>query len=145
MGEFVLRVKTKTGQKVVNELVPQDKVSRLKSKLSELTGIPVGALEVLTYTNVKLAPTAIDFKNESATIEECGIVSGDTLIVVEKRNEVQKSEEIGRPHIVNEETFTDTPGILMKKVVPADNSCLFTSIGYVLNGTNYYVNRTSHE
>ncbi|XP_076231380.1 yod1 deubiquitinase [Calliopsis andreniformis] len=133
MAGFVLRVKTKSGQKVVNGLIPQDKVSELKSKLSEITGIPVGSLHVLGG----FPPKAINLKDETITIEKTGIVSGDTLIVEEKQpacNEEERSEDIGRSHIVNEETFTDTPGILMKKVVPADNSCLFTSIGYVLNG-----------
>lgn len=37
-------------------------------------------------------------------------------------------------------------GILLKHVVPADNSCLFTSIGFVMNGkvsyslSNYDIN-----
>ncbi|XP_053984015.1 ubiquitin thioesterase OTU1 [Hylaeus volcanicus] len=133
MAGFVLRVKTKSGQKVVNGLIPQDKVSELKSKLAEITEIPVDALHILSG----FPPKAINLNKEKATIEESGIVSGDTLIVEEKPpqyNGEQKSEDIGRSHIVNEENFVDTPGVLMKKVVPADNSCLFTSVGYVLNG-----------
>jgi len=43
-------------------------------------------------------------------------------------------DNFGRSHIVDQETFANTPGVLMRKVVPADNSCLFTSVGYVLNG-----------
>jgi len=46
----------------------------------------------------------------------------------------QKFNNFARPHIVDQESFTDSPGVLMRKVVPADNSCLFTSVGYVLNG-----------
>lgn len=133
MAGFVLRVKTKSGQKVVNGLIPQNKVSDLKSKLADLTGIPVGALHVLSG----FPPKAIDLNNETATIEESGIVSGDTLIVEEKQslcNGEPKIDNLARSHIVNDETFIDTPGVLMKKVVPADNSCLFTSVGYVLNG-----------
>ncbi|CAK9811713.1 Ubiquitin thioesterase OTU1 [Anthophora plagiata] len=133
MAGFVLRVKTKSGQKVVNGLVAQDKVCKLKSKLSEVTGIPGEALHVLGG----FPPRAIDLNDESSSLDVIGILSGDTLIVEEKPplyNGKQKSEEIGRSHIVDEETFTNTPGVLMKKVVPADNSCLFTSVGYVLNG-----------
>ena len=133
MTGFVLKVKTKSGQKVVSGLVPQDKVSELKTKLVEITGIPVRALHVLRG----FPPKAINLENDTATVEESGIVSGDTLIVEEKPplyNGEQRSEDIGRSHIVSEENFTDTPGVLMKKVVPADNSCLFTSVGYVLNG-----------
>lgn len=46
----------------------------------------------------------------------------------------QKFSDYSRSHIVDQESFMDAPGVLMKKVVPADNSCLFTSVGYVLNG-----------
>ncbi|KOC68424.1 Ubiquitin thioesterase OTU1 [Habropoda laboriosa] len=133
MAGFVLRVKTKSGQKVVNGLVAQDKVCKLKSKLSDLTGIPGEALHVLGG----FPPRAIDLNDESSSLDVIGILSGDTLIVEEKPplyNGKQKSEEIGRSHIVDEESFTNTLGVLMKKVVPADNSCLFTSVGYVLNG-----------
>ncbi|KZC12676.1 Ubiquitin thioesterase OTU1, partial [Dufourea novaeangliae] len=133
MAGFVLKIKTKSGQKVVNGLIPQNKVSELKSKLAEITGIPLGALHVLGG----FPPKPINLDDEKVTIEERGIVSGDTLIVEEKPpqyNGEQKPEDIGRSHIVDDENFIDTPGILMKKVVPADNSCLFTSVGYVLNG-----------
>lgn len=46
----------------------------------------------------------------------------------------QKRDNFGRSHIVDQENLADAPGVLMRKVVPADNSCLFTSVGYVLNG-----------
>ncbi|CAL7938918.1 unnamed protein product [Xylocopa violacea] len=134
MAGYVLRVKTKSGQKVVNGLLPQDKLSKLRSKLVELTGIPSEALHVLCG----FPPRPINMNDESASLEVCGIISGDTLIVEEKPpvyNGKQKSDEIGRPHVVDENDFnTNTLGVLMKKVVPADNSCLFTSVGYVLSG-----------
>ncbi|XP_015596204.1 ubiquitin thioesterase OTU1 [Cephus cinctus] len=133
MAGFVLRVKTKSGQKVVNGLTLQDKISELKAKLSELTGISSKSLHVLAG----FPPKAVDLSKEAATLEESGILSGDTLIVEEKLtvcNGEEKPEEIPRSHIVNSENIVESPGVLMKKIVPADNSCLFTSIGYVLNG-----------
>lgn len=48
--------------------------------------------------------------------------------------EEQRFDDYSRSHIVDQESFMDASGVLMKKVVPADNSCLFTSVGYVLNG-----------
>lgn len=45
-----------------------------------------------------------------------------------------RPNDFGRSHIVDQESFANAPGVLMRKVVPADNSCLFTSVGYVLNG-----------
>ncbi|XP_014473145.1 PREDICTED: ubiquitin thioesterase OTU1 [Dinoponera quadriceps] len=133
MAGFVLRVKTKSGQKVVNGLTPQDKAFQLKTKLAELTGVPAAALQVL----VGFPPKPVNLDADTA-IERIGIVSGDTLIVEEKRimfnGEEQKFDDYSRSHIVDQESFADAPGVLMKKVVPADNSCLFTSVGYVLNG-----------
>lgn len=136
MAGYVLRVKTKSGQKVVNGLLPQDKLGKLRSKLVEITGIPAEALHVLGG----FPPSPINLNDETSSLEACRIISGDTLIVEEKPplyNGKQQSDrqDIGRSHIIDERDFTNTPGVLMKKVVPADNSCLFTSVGYVLNGT----------
>lgn len=143
MAEYVLRVKTKSGQKVVNGLLPQDKLGKLRSKLVEITGIPAEALHVLGG----FPPRPINLNDETNSLEVSGIISGDTLIVEEKSplyNGKQKSEEIGRTHIIDEKNFTNTPGVLMKKVVPADNSCLFTSVGYVLNGIYYKLYKYIH-
>ncbi|XP_012222700.1 ubiquitin thioesterase Otu1 isoform X1 [Linepithema humile] len=134
MAGFVLRVKAKSGQKVVNGLTAHDKVSQLKAKLAELTGVPVASLHVLTG----FPPKPVDLNATDATIERVGIVSGDTLIVEEKQivsnGLEQRRDDFGRSHIVDQESFVNAPGVLMRKVVPADNSCLFTSVGYVLNG-----------
>ncbi|XP_012283537.1 ubiquitin thioesterase OTU1 [Orussus abietinus] len=132
MAGFVLKFKTKLGVKVVHELTPHDKVPALKAKLSELTGIPAEALQILAG----FPPKELDLNRGDATLEESGIVSGDTLIIEEKpvQNGEQTSENIGRSHIMDTEDISNSPGVLMKKVVPADNSCLFTSVGYVLNG-----------
>lgn len=81
MAGFVLRVKTKSGQKVVNGLTPQDKVSQLKTKLSELTGVSITALHVLAG----FPPKPVNLDNLDITIECTGIVSGDTLIIEEKQ------------------------------------------------------------
>lgn len=81
MAGFVLRVKTKSGQKVVNGLAAHDKVSQLKAKLAELTGVPVATLHVLAG----FPPKPVDLDATDATIERIGIVSGDTLIIEEKQ------------------------------------------------------------
>uniref|UniRef100_A0A0C9Q8D8 Ubiquitin thioesterase OTU n=1 Tax=Fopius arisanus TaxID=64838 RepID=A0A0C9Q8D8_9HYME len=132
MADFVLRVKTKTGQKVVNGLSSSKTVSELKRKLSDVTGFDVNALHVLSG----FPPKVLNLSSLNSTLSDTGIVSGDTLIVEEKSMNLSNDEKESRPHVINTERFSDTPGMLMKKIVPADNSCLFTSVGYVLNG-NY--------
>ncbi|XP_014215187.1 ubiquitin thioesterase OTU1 [Copidosoma floridanum] len=136
MGGFVLRVKTKSGQKIVESLTPQDTLSKLKHKLSELTGVQSNFIHVLRG----YPPQAIDMSNSSATLQDSNILSGETLIVEEKQvtnttTEVEVEDNTARAHITDSANFDeDCPGILMKMVVPSDNSCLFTSIGFVFSG-----------
>ncbi|XP_015524317.1 ubiquitin thioesterase Otu1 [Neodiprion pinetum] len=138
MATFVLKVKTKSGQNLVKGLTGKDKVSQLKSKLSDLTGIPQIALHILGG----FPPKALDLSKEDVALEDSGITSGDTLIVEEKQPPVKPRQQliergnntVPRSHIIDTETLSNSPGVLMKQIVPADNSCLFTSVGYVLNG-----------
>ncbi|KAK0172858.1 hypothetical protein PV328_006125 [Microctonus aethiopoides] len=134
MENFVLRVKTKLGQQVVDGLSTTDSVFDLKAKLAELTGIKSDALHILSG----FPPKVLELDNENVTLKEIGISSGSTLIVEEKPticcNGSEKNEIKSRPHISDTENFSNSPGILMKKIVPADNSCLFTSVGYVISG-----------
>jgi ubiquitin thioesterase OTU1 len=51
--------------------------------------------------------------------------------IVNSGQKISRVEE-PRPHIVDSKL--GCPGILMRMVVPPDNSCLFTSIGFVLSG-----------
>lgn len=84
-------------------------------------------------------PKKLDISTESSTINAVGVVNGDTLIVEDKaganvanpnaavRDQEAADEELAQSLAAAENS--EFNGILMKKVVPADNSCLFTSIG----------------
>ena len=140
MAGFALKLKTKSGQMVVNGLTPKDSVSDLKQKIATLTGIKEDCLNILSG----YPPKFVDLSGINATIESRGISSGDTLIIEEKKPIVseQKPTRVneGRHHIMD--SSMECPGILMRKVVPADNSCLFTSIGFVLSGKYGMMNVT---
>lgn len=135
MPGFTLKVKTKRGQNVLNSLDGEDTVTVLKKKLSELTEIPETNLHVLTG----FPPKKLDISVETNTIKAVGIVNGDTLIVEDKAgsNPVSMNAAIRDQEAADQELAqsladaenSEFNGILMKKVVPADNSCLFTSIG----------------
>lgn len=137
MGGFSLRVKTKEGQHVLSTLTETSTVGNLKTKITELTKIPEAGLNVL----IGFPPKPLDLTDSSKTIKISGISNGDTLIVDEKAISVEviaaQSSSIHDDLRVAQEMAAENDeymGILLKKVVPADNSCLFTSIGYVLNG-----------
>lgn len=142
MGGFVIRVKTKSGQKIVDSLTPQDTLIKLKDKLSELTGVDSDFINVLRG----YPPKALDMSNGNATLQDSNITSGETLIIEEKQftatasndNKINNDHDTARNHITDSSNFNDCPGILMKMVVPSDNSCLFTSIGFVLSGKFFF-------
>ncbi|XP_017134934.1 ubiquitin thioesterase OTU1 [Drosophila miranda] len=81
-------------------------------------------------------PSAIASGSGSSTMEDDealarqvssgGSIETGALNIVQSLEPVISPEESGPNGIFN--------GILLKKVVPADNSCLFTSIRFVLNG-----------
>lgn len=134
MANFALKVKTKNGQQIVNNLSPESTIKELKELLSNLSNIPINRLHVLSG----YPPKILDFTQDNSNIVNCGITSGDTLILEEKTTENNKTsqEESSVNPIFNEaqESLPSVHGILMKHIVPADNSCLFTSINFVLSG-----------
>lgn len=152
MSSLVLKVKTKTGQQVIKSLTSESTVNDLKVELSNWSNIPVGRLHILTGYPPKL----FDVPEGSAKLGDCNVSSGDTFILEEKpqfasneqleKRPLASNEQVAsatpvvpsreknvesRTHVTDNEAF---PGILMKHVVPADNSCLFSSIYFVLNG-----------
>lgn len=137
----MLKVKTKQGQHVVSDLNPGETIGNLKLKISELTRIPTEGLNVL----VGFPPKPLDLTANEILLSDTEIRSGDTLIVEEKsmpdvvpqqhRNNLQLEEDILLSNrLANQDddgnaSCLESQGILLKQVVPSDNSCLFTSIG----------------
>lgn len=141
MAGFTLKLKTKTGQQhIVSNLEQSTTVRNLKGKISDLTKIPTDVLHVkLGFPPFK----PLDFSKEDDLISAIGISNGDTLIVDEKQlSEEERQQQAARKRMEEDEKLAkelaaqgdDNNGILLKQVVPSDNSCLFTSIGYVLTG-----------
>ncbi len=61
------------------------------------------------------------------------IVPGDTLIVEEEKNKPKPQSQT----TVTKGPSLDLSPVLERHVVPADNSCLFTSVNYVMEGGVY--------
>ncbi|XP_060524178.1 ubiquitin thioesterase Otu1 isoform X2 [Cylas formicarius] len=140
MAKIVLRVKTKSGQQVINSLTKNNTIKDLKEVLSNLSSIPVSRLHVLCG----FPPKVFNIAQDDLNLNDSGLNSGDTLILEEKatvepvvsslqNNELDTTIE-QRLELPTDGNLYNCPGILMKHVVPADNSCLFTSVHFVLNG-----------
>ncbi|KAJ8948379.1 hypothetical protein NQ314_008418, partial [Rhamnusium bicolor] len=130
-------LRQKSGHQVVNTLTKDSTIRELKQVLSGLSNIPINRLHILSG----FPPKILDITQDNSNLANSGISSGDTLILEEKApvemetGSLAKTSETrcSEPYKEQENPF-DCPGVLMKHVVPADNSCLFSSVNFVLNG-----------
>lgn len=126
---------SKLGQKILQNLSSEMTVKELKQKISELTNIQQNLIKIL----IGFPPKHLDLSKDHDNIEMCGIKNGDTLIIDEKvESSGPTSSTIAQSNdeeafISSRDGYEQPEGIIMKQVVPADNSCLFTSFGYILN------------
>jgi len=110
-------------------------ITDLLERVSVLSEIPVASIKLL----LGFPPKPILTFNGS--IGEAGLKSGDTIIAevdsgsASVREVKAKTESQVLRHITEQETADGLP-LILRKVVPADNSCLFTSLGFVLGGNN---------
>lgn len=135
MSALAFKVKSKNGQQILKDLTSDSTVGELKMFLSSISDVSVERVCVLCG----YPPKPLDINDDSKKLSEIGLKTGETLIVEEKpapatgtsKPPDTKPVENG---IASHETLAPCrPGILMKKVVPSDNSCLFTSIGKFFN------------
>lgn len=111
----------------------------LKSKISGVTGLQASSM----LLKVGFPPRTIECVDENCSVEATGIKNGDIIIVEEKpmseeeRNAAAAAERLAQDELLAEELGhmnSENAGILLKEVVPADNSCLFTSVNFVMTG-----------
>ncbi|CAB1414716.1 unnamed protein product, partial [Pleuronectes platessa] len=124
-----LRCKTKNGSHLMQGLTHQSCVQELKRKVEELTGIPCDVQKIM----VGYPPSSLDLRNGDAHLKDYPIKSGDTLIVEEEKNKPKPQDH---PTVTKVPRLEASP-VLARRVVPADNSCLFTSVYYVVEGGVY--------
>lgn len=138
MTSLTLKLKTKDGQHVI-KTEPDYTLATLKSKIGEVTGLPT----VNMLLKVGFPPRLVECVDEGCNLEAAGIKNGDILIVEERpiseeeRNAAEAAERLAQDERLAEELAhmnSEGSGILLKQVVPADNSCLFTSVNFVMTG-----------
>ena len=152
-AKVMLRVRCEAGQGVVRGLVTEDSLEKLISHSLEALGMD----ETKEMESLKLLsgfpPKPLDISDRDKSISSVGITSGDTIIFqvsqgqsVAKSTEAKPAPAAPQPrqdHEKNNHKRLKTDNLppqsshnskLRRKVVPADNSCLFTSINYCMSG-----------
>lgn len=136
MSDVVLRLKCRAGTFPMTVSL-SCAIADLREQVSVLSEIPSSKIKLL----LGFPPKPI-LKFEGS-VGDAGLKSGDTIIAevdsnaaVVQQAKVQTENEILR-HVTEQEIGTGVP-LILRKVVPADNSCLFTSLGFVLGGNTSF-------
>ena len=85
----------------------------------------------------------MDISDKDKSISETGIKSGDTIIfqVTPSQSGTEEARERSEGNNKRQKTEAEAEpeprpsSSLQRKVVPADNSCLFTAINYCMSGS----------
>ncbi|KAM4048408.1 ubiquitin thioesterase OTU1 [Anomaloglossus baeobatrachus] len=123
-----LRCKTREGTHLLQGLCDASSVRELQAQIAGVTGISGPTQRVM----VGYPPVSLNLSDGDATLRDLPIKSGDTLIVEEDKSKPVPASI----HSINDRTILISPQIV-RRVVPADNSCLFTSVYYVVEGGVY--------
>lgn len=122
-----LRCTTKSGRYILQGLTLTSTVGKLKDLISQNTKIPRECIKI----RQGYPPKVVDISGEDTALSALPFRSGDTLVVEEDSSLRQRKQE--RLDDDLRKQISQCEGILMRKVVPANNSCLFTSIDCVMN------------
>ena len=122
-----LRCQTNKGQHILTGLTLSSSVKKLKELIEQETKIPQDCIKV----RQGYPPKIVDLSTETDLLSSLPFRSGDTLIIEEDPSLRRKCQE--NVDSVYQDQITSSCGTLMRKVVPANNSCLFTSIDCVMN------------
>lgn len=125
---LMLRIKTKHGIETISSLTGASTIAELRSEVSALTNLSVESVKLLRG----FPPKPLEGLDSATTLAELHLKSGETLIA---------EEDMSARKVQLEKNYRDEmskqcehgAGILTRRIVPADNSCLFTSVDFVLN------------
>jgi len=113
---------------IIKDITTETTVLQLKETLGRMCTIEPFKLKIRSG----FPPKPIDISNDQMTMKDMPFTSGDTLLVEEDKS---LTTPILKPQPVNNDLnmlwnaqLGQVNGILTRKVVPANNSCLFTSI-----------------
>lgn len=143
---------------MINNLTHDNTVDDLKAVLFSLTGTEPCRIRILKG----YPPTPLDLSDGSAKLSILLPQTRDSLIVEESKpapvdftdarvcpssgsTSKQPSTSTSSSRLENTSSVTrEDGGILMRRVVPANNSCLFTSVNFCISGGEFDENAGRH-
>ncbi|XP_054752093.1 ubiquitin thioesterase OTU1-like [Lytechinus pictus] len=120
---FLVMVKAKNGRTKLEGLTMKSTISNLLQKISEFTEIPSKSQKLLHG----YPPKPLDISNHGQELASLPFKSGDMVIVEEVVISNQTDGTRGS---------SDAEATMTRRVVPADNSCLFMGIALLMEGGN---------
>ncbi|KAG8450951.1 hypothetical protein GDO86_003293 [Hymenochirus boettgeri] len=127
-----LRCKTREGTQLLQGLTDLSSTGELQDRIAGVTGIPAPLQRIM----VGFPPSTLDLTDQKVALKNLPMKSGDTLIVEEDKSKLKTGLPSVSDPVLSDSTVKTQPTIV-RRVVPADNSCLFTSIYYVVEGGVY--------
>ncbi len=139
MKTFRLKCKSQKGQFLIDSLTDDSTLGDLLGAIERLTSIPSDHLSIKSG----FPPRLVDLTDQSVVLSLAGISSGDTVIAEQGQQKAVNTEPAPSasppapqpaPEVV---AWSSEPqALLIRQTVPANNSCLFTSINFcVTNGS----------
>lgn len=127
-----LRIRHPKGSSILDTVFERSSVAELKREISKISGIAPSRIAF----KLGYPPQRIDLP-DNTTLENVGIQSGETIIVEENQNVKEEvSTQSIKPAEAGQTNFHQTPNpdglIMIRRVIAADNSCLFNSVAYAL-------------
>jgi ubiquitin thioesterase OTU1 len=125
-----LRARTKKGIIKITSLTSKSTIHELKKAISELTGLDLNLIKLLKG----YPPKQFDQNNEHTTLNFNQIKNGELLTVEESQSSSESLVQTTKitPKTNSFDFNAKLDGVLLRKVVPANNSCLFTSVNFVM-------------
>lgn len=137
-----LRCQSRAGIKVLEGLLPTSTIADLVLEVSRATAIPATRLKI----KLGFPPRTIDTSDIHCSLSDLEVRSGDKITADEDTSVAAAAAVQSQASVQSQGTKMSTAdallaqqltrgrgGVLQRKVVPADNSCLFTSINAVMS------------
>ncbi|KFM83402.1 Ubiquitin thioesterase OTU1, partial [Stegodyphus mimosarum] len=128
-SKFVIKCQTVHGTFILKDLTESSTVEDLKDSLSKI--VKVNPEEMKIFCGYP--PKAVAVEAETSRLGDINIHSFDTVIIEFQKELVAGHQGITRRDVPASDIITPESGIMMRYDVPANNSCLFTSIYFILS------------